>query len=128
MKPPCFIYCSRCINSSRYKFPISNFYVEYVVPKWYSIRNAYSNNENELIQQVWYFRMRFSILVRCAMKVSELWNSSIAIDCYLVSTLLRTVLKVQVNNFQKVPLVYHFIKEFDRLFLKFVYYKKATKF
>ena len=60
--------------------------------------------------------MIFSILVHCVIQVSELWNSNIVIDCYLVSTLLRTVLKVQVNHFQKVPSVYHFVKEFDRLF------------
>ena len=45
--------------------------------------------------------MIFSILVHCVIQVSELWNSNIVIDCYLVSTLLRTVLKVQVNHFKK---------------------------
>ena len=59
------------------------------------------------MQRLWYFLwMIFSFLVHCVIQVSELWNSNIVIDCYLVSTLLRTVLKVQANNFQKLILNY----------------------
>ena len=76
----------------------------------------------ELIQRIRYFLwITFSILVHCVIQVSELWNSNIVIDCYLVSTLLRTVLKVQVNHFQKNAFCLSFCQRILQVIPKFLY-------